>query len=957
MRQQRAAVIGREDDVRAVANVLCATGDAARVLLVTAEAGMGKTTVLEQARHAAVQDGAAVVRLGRRDEESEDTADAIVLAAGCGLVVADPDGFLPPLSARGARLRTAAREGRMSGLFAFCEVLAAAARQTPFALVVDGVEQMPRRSVEALGLLLRVFRPRGVPVVGAVRSAPAADGARAQLAASADEVLELAPLTPQDVAMLVDVHVTRRFGRPAEPALAEAVSQALGMLAGNPRAILSVLDTLDGPDLLELDGLMCLTRAGNRLRLTTEEAFRLAFGRPHAPPYSGIVAAAIVTACVLDHADVHVEDVFRLRPSDGARALEHTLDRLITDRILTADPQGHLSFAVPALAAALRTLPGGRDVQGNSARFVTSLTDRLGAEATGRGYPRLADRVAAVGSRLDDALALPLLLAAAREEARTNWPRSARAYAAALRRLAPLDRRTPGVLHEASSLSLRHGDHDGLLALGEPLIACLGAQQDVTTDHPEALEEPAGLGDVAQAWAWAALHEHRSPCAETTDPDSRALHALPATTGLTALGGLYGIGVPTPWPVTTVHGAQGSDPGRRRTPLPSPADVRLVAAAVGGRVGLRRARRSMPCAVIDQRALDQLSGAAAYGDLAGALSAVLGDRYATAGDCVAALYQGMVGDYLAGDWDAALAAARRVEVRSRTHSAVGVSCLARVLAAEIHCARGDVVRARAWLDMVPDTFTHPLAARARLAVRYGSGRAEEAFEGAWHEARQARKSGLLAGVERVLLRILSLAASEDRPHMVQQALEELETLHEEAVTPMTHEALLIGRAIALRDADSAQTAYRLLRRRRDVHLNVVCGLCLTHLADDPSSWLSEAMHNAHRLGLGRPFRMAATRAAQRRGIPVPRLRQTSEELTEADVAVVRMVSDGATNRQIAAELACSHKTVEQRLTRLFQRTGCRSRAELAAAWLNGILTGPGVASASPSSGFGPPDDR
>lgn len=48
-----------------------------------------------------------------------------------------------------------------------------------------------------------------------------------------------------------------------------------------------------------------------------------------------------------------------------------------------------------------------------------------------------------------------------------------------------------------------------------------------------------------------------------------------------------------------------------------------------------------------------------------------------------------------------------------------------------------------------------------------------------------------------------------------------------------------------------------------------------------------------------------------------------------------MVSDGATNRQIAVELACSPKTVEQRLTPLFQRTGTRSRGELTAAWLNG----------------------
>ena len=40
---------------------------------------------------------------------------------------------------------------------------------------------------------------------------------------------------------------------------------------------------------------------------------------------------------------------------------------------------------------------------------------------------------------------------------------------------------------------------------------------------------------------------------------------------------------------------------------------------------------------------------------------------------------------------------------------------------------------------------------------------------------------------------------------------------------------------------------------------------------------------------------------------------------------------------LQARLACSEKTVEQRLTRLFQRTGCRSRVELAAAWLDGSL--------------------
>ncbi|MDN3026214.1 LuxR family transcriptional regulator [Streptomyces sp. S.PB5] len=938
MRHQRGAVIGRDGAVRDVTEALRASGEAARILLVTAEAGMGKTTILEQARRAAAQAGVAVVRLGWEDEDAEDTADAIVLDAGCGLTVEDPDGCLPPLTAaRRAQLRAAVREGGASALSAFSEALTEASRQTPFALVVDSAERMPQHSADALALLLRVFRPRGIPVVMAGRPRPATDPGRARLTAAADQFLELPPLQPADVATLVNVHITRRFGRPAEPALADAVSRALGTLAGNPRAVLSVLDALDEQDLVELDGRSCLALAEKRLRLTAGTAELLRFGWPDTPADSKTIKAAIVTAHVLDHAEVHINDTFTMTSPAGARSLEHALDRLIKDGILTVDPQGRLSFAVPALAAALRTLPIQRDVQGNSARYIKRLADELGAEATGRGYPRLADRVAASGPLLDDALAVPLLLAAARQEARINWPRSARAYAAALDRLAPQDQRTRGVLHEASSLSLRHGDHEGLLALGKPLLALLDPPH---TEHTEGVEEPAGLSSIAAAWAWAALHEHRAPCADGIHPRfGKVAGRLPAAAGLAALGGLYGIGpLTTRLTVASLHILDASGPGHRTMPLPQPTELHLMTAAVGSHTELSRARQHMPPDAIDDHALDQLRSAAAYADLAGALAAVLGDRYVAAPEGIAVQYRGMVRDYLSGNWDAALATARRIEVRSRTHADAGTPYLPRALTAEIHCMRGDVARATTWLDLVPDTLTHPLAARARLAVRYWSGRREEALEEARHDARQARKNGQLAGVERLLLRILSLAADSDQPHTVQQVLEEVETLHEEAATAMTHEVLLLARGIAHHDTDSALIAHRLIKLRGDVHLSVICGLWLTRVADDPRRWLTEAMGNAHTLGLGGPFRTAVIRAAEQRNIPVPRLRQGHQKLTELDIRLVRMVADGASNRQIAAELACSPKTVEQRLTRLFQRTGSRSRRELTAAWLGGSLT-------------------
>ncbi|MET9914400.1 hypothetical protein ABZZ74_48210 [Streptomyces sp. NPDC006476] len=78
---------------------------------------------------------------------------------------------------------------------------------------------------------------------------------------------------------------------------------------------------------------------------------------------------------------------------------------------------------------------------------------------------------------------------------------------------------------------------------------------------------------------------------------------------------------------------------------------------------------------------------------------------------------------------------------------------------------------------------------------------------------------------------------------------------------MIHEALLLAGGIANHDTDSALTAHRLIQYRGDVHLSVISSLCLTHTADDPRRWLTEAMRDAHTLRLGRRFRDAVTRAA------------------------------------------------------------------------------------------------
>ncbi|MEV6029095.1 AAA family ATPase [Streptomyces sp. NPDC052036] len=922
MQQDHAALVGRESQMHQVAETLRRTG-ATHTLLVTGRAGIGKTAVVEQARRSALQEGARVLTPVWEDGPP---GVAALTDAVCGLLARIHDGRLP---LRITAVRRAQREmggsaaGELALLSTMGETLADAAHHVPFALLIDDADLIPAQTAAALQLMLRVFRPAGLPVVLAGRPAPPGYAGYAG-PAGADEVLDLPPLRPEEVTALV----AQRLGRPVEPALVAAVSRALGPLAGNPAAVLSVLGVLDeSGGLLELDGRVGLAEPDGRLRLTTDTAELGRLGWPDTPPDTDLIEDAAVLARMTQSAELRLDDLPGLGPLG---TLDRTVDRLVGDGVLTIDPDGRLSFAVPALAAALRTLSADGYVRAMHACVARAVTDRLGPDIAGAAHPRLAGHVEAAGALLDDEPAVRLLLAAARKDSGADQARAARSYRAALRRLPPEDRRTPGVLREAAALSLRYADHAGVLEREEPLLACLRAP-----DHTglESLEFATG------AWMLASLHEHRSPYADGGAAGfGEALRRMPQDATLAALGGLYGIGPLAPRPAAAeLRSADDRTIGSG--PLPSAAELRLLTAAVGGRVELEKAWRNLPPGTVGRAAVGRLRNAAAYGDLAGALEAVLQDRYIGAGHSAAIRYHAMVRDYLSGYWDGALARARGIERRGRAEGVPGVGHLARALAADIHLFRGDVGRAREWLDLVPDTITHPLVARVRMGARYWSGQRDEALEQGWRDVERARRSGLLMGVDSLLLRILMFAA-ESRGPSAWRALGELEALHEEAATSMTREAVLLARGVVNRDVDSAQIAYDLVKRRGDALRALYCCQCLAEIGDAPQRWLAEAAQRAHRLTLGPSARALIGRSAQRRNMPLPRWRSTEAGLSEEDVRLIGMVSDGATNRQIAARLACSEKTVEKRLARLFQRTGRRSRVELAAAWLDGTLAPP-----------------
>jgi DNA-binding CsgD family transcriptional regulator len=71
---------------------------------------------------------------------------------------------------------------------------------------------------------------------------------------------------------------------------------------------------------------------------------------------------------------------------------------------------------------------------------------------------------------------------------------------------------------------------------------------------------------------------------------------------------------------------------------------------------------------------------------------------------------------------------------------------------------------------------------------------------------------------------------------------------------------------------------------------------------------------------GGPARQSAGRAAGRGA------------LTDRERSVAELVAEGRTNREVAAVLYLSEKTVEANLTRIYEKLGVRSRTELSGSW-------------------------
>ena len=101
--------------------------------------------------------------------------------------------------------------------------------------------------------------------------------------------------------------------------------------------------------------------------------------------------------------------------------------------------------------------------------------------------------------------------------------------------------------------------------------------------------------------------------------------------------------------------------------------------------------------------------------------------------------------------------------------------------------------------------------------------------------------------------------------------------------------------------------------------------------------LTEAARIFQNLGAV-PWRRRAVAEIRRRDLKIPRERnRPAKELTEIEKEIVRLVHLGHSNREIAATVFLSVKTVETHLTRVYRKTGCPSRLSLTRALDAGLI--------------------
>ena len=273
----------------------------------------------------------------------------------------------------------------------------------------------------------------------------------------------------------------------------------------------------------------------------------------------------------------------------------------------------------------------------------------------------------------------------------------------------------------------------------------------------------------------------------------------------------------------------------------------------------------------------------------------------------------LVCEWAAGDWASAEARSARWEAIPPMPAALTLGLRLDLLheLGRHEAAAGIAARLReqppsplaAWaLAGIDET---PAAALARLRTAAGS---------AWREGR-------LGMLPLVLHRMADIAHRADDQVAADEALEQFARLDRD--DPMARVLAGSTEARAVRSPEPARVAQR---AAESAGLEALAADCLTVRAQLGDGTLRTARDRWRAIG-------AATRIAELTALLDEPPENPAVRLTSRERELAALIHVGHTNRQIAEAMHLSVKSVEAYLTRVYAKTGCSSRLELAMWWL------------------------
>ncbi|ANY07702.1 helix-turn-helix transcriptional regulator [Pseudonocardia sp. HH130630-07] len=871
MRNAPSAPVGREDELA----VLAADGPGGVVTVLHGERGSGRSTMLAALADIGRSVGRPVLTVDLAGPRPEWDLYGVVPLLDAVTGRFESLGAAANLVGRTAALRRRCTPGsyrstvRRGALHAEIGRLLGSLGSAALVLL-DDVDHIPEP--EHIAVAGRLAGHRVIVTAGRASA----------LGEVADALVHAGPIGTEDLARLV----RRALRARPDARLVAALRRALGPLVGNPSAVLATLDHLRRSDRLVTVARRVCLRAPHRPPTLPSDALAVtAVGDP------GDSAEEIVLL-VDGPARVRVEDTPLLAAACGrtARDAGRTVDRLVADGVLE-EHHGALVLRCPAVGATLRARAGTGRVRALHAAVV-----RASATVPAPPTPEvLSDHVEAAGDALEPGRTWSELLhAQARERERRAPDRAARLVHAAERH----DRAEPESEPESGPatgwvlrLLLRAGDHRGVAHLVARIVA--GGARDA-------------------------------------DPELLAAAAAAAALSLDE---------PVP---DAVHRALGRD-------LDPACPLRLVRDWTAGQAldvqELRDAMRPLlaPKAGPDRRSLGRHAAETALlsRDVVGALEGLLGPAYRRPAHGGHLGPQQVAVALSSGRWEDATDEARALFAdHDADESTAGSRELAALLAADAAIWSGDERMAEAWQDYLPDDAVrarHPMLYAAVQATRlWAAGDGATALEDGYRIWTDAQGRAGHVGRRFLLARLCGIAAIDG--HRQWHA-----RLHAAAVEWRRNArgAEVIGAAEAWDLADGlfgggAASEARLARAmepaRNRGHRAKLCWMLLAAgtAVPDPTALWAEA--HAVATEIDSPvLRARLRRLVEEHGVRLPVSRHRDSGLTDVQLRIVELVEQGMTNRQIARDLQISEKTVENHLTRLFVRFGCRTRHGLATA--------------------------